>query len=303
MSCQLVLGYCCLNTELRQLGIFSSRTLRLNTLKTKGMHYAYQLALQNVRDTFAIFKWNAKHGIYNFRISSELFAFASHPEYHNTYDWEQFYDILLQLGKCAKQYHQYITFHPGQYNQLTSTRESVIEQTVVDVNVHAKILDLMQLDDSVIVIHGGARGSSKLDSLKRFRQNYKLLSPSAQRRLVLENDEIVYTVEDLLPVSRDLGIPIVFDTHHHNLNPGTLESHVAAQMCADTFTARGLVPLMHISESRPGVTSSDSVTVRRAHSNYVTEVPRWMYKLQVPKVYVDIEAKMKEQAVLQLLEK
>ena len=301
---ELVLGYCCLNTKLRQLGIFSSRTLRLATLKERGMEYLYSLAMQNIQDTFAILRWNAEHSIYNFRISSELLPFASHPDYYHTYDFDRFRPMLARLGETAKKYNQYITMHPGQYNQLTSVRSSVIQQTVYDIDTHAKILDAMGdgAEKSVIVIHGGARGTSKANSLALFRDNFKLLSESSRRRLVLENDEIVYTVEDLLQVSGDLGIPIVFDTHHHNLNPGTLDILTAAELCAETFTRRGLVPLMHVSKSRPGVKETDSVRARRAHSDFVDSLPDALFNLTVPKVYVDIEAKMKEQAVMKLLQ-
>jgi len=35
------MGYCCINTELRDLGIFTSRTCRLETAKDRGMEYIY----------------------------------------------------------------------------------------------------------------------------------------------------------------------------------------------------------------------------------------------------------------------
>ncbi|NBU33909.1 UV DNA damage repair endonuclease UvsE [bacterium] len=298
MKTKLVLGYCCINTELRKRGIFSSRTLRLRTLQEKGMEYLYSLIDRNIEDTFCLMEWNHAHQIYNFRISSELMPFASHPDYYDTFDMSRFADSLRRLGDFAKEHKQYVSFHPGQYNQLTSVRDSVIEKTVHDLDTHARILDLMGFPDAPIIIHGGARGRSKEESLERFKCNFKLLSESTRRKLVVENDEIVYTVKDLLP----LGLPVVFDTHHHNLNPGGMSPEDAAKLCADTFISRNKVPLMHISESRESVKPTDSITARRAHSDFVSSIPEYLWNLGVEKIYIDIEAKMKEQAVLKLMQ-
>ena len=52
----------------------------------------------------------------------------------------------------------------------------------------------------------------KPGTLERFKQNYTTkLSDTVKRRLVLENDELCYNVDDLLPVCTELEIPIIFD--------------------------------------------------------------------------------------------
>ena len=71
------LGYACINTELRKRDIYTSRTLRLSTLKTKGIEYVKELGLKNVDDLLKILKWNKENGIYFMRVSSEIFPFAS----------------------------------------------------------------------------------------------------------------------------------------------------------------------------------------------------------------------------------
>lgn len=37
-------------------------------------------------------------------------------------------------------------------------------------------------------------------------------------RLVLENDEMCYSVDDLLPICEELQVPIVLDYHHNWIN-------------------------------------------------------------------------------------
>ena len=52
------LGYACICTELRKNDVFASRTLRLATLKTKGIDYVKELALQNLSDLLTMLKWS-----------------------------------------------------------------------------------------------------------------------------------------------------------------------------------------------------------------------------------------------------
>ena len=305
----LNMGYCCINTDLRKLGIFTSRTCRLETIKQKGVQYIYDLAHQNINDLPAIFRWNYNNGIYLYRMSSEMFPFASHPEYYENYEWSQFIGKLKIIGGLAKHYNQTLTFHPGQYNQLTSHRESVGEQSIIDINIHAKILDMMDCGkDSIIVIHGGSKQDGKEIALARFEKNFYKLSQSAQDRLVLENCEMAYSIQDLLPISEKLNIPIVIDYHHHNINPGSISDdnllYDISLKVIKIWKSKNITPLFHLSESRKGTVKTDSITARRAHSDYVEKLPQPLLEiLKVSKINLDIEAKMKEQAVLHLFKK
>jgi UV DNA damage endonuclease len=306
---QLNMGYCCINTSLRELGIFTSRTCRLETVKQNGISYLYKLANENIDDLAAIFRWNWKNKIYLYRMSSEMFPFASHPDFCNLYDFDQFSEKLMRLGELAKVYNQTLTFHPGQYNQLSSVRDSVVENSITDINIHAKILDMMGCGkDSVIVLHGGSKQDGKEKSLERFWKNFGRLSESAQNRLVLENCEMVYSIEDLLQVSEKTGIPVVIDYHHHNINPDTIvnedQLYEITKRVLEVWKQRDITPLFHLSESRKGITTKDSITLRRAHSDYVEELPNVLLRtLQITKINLDIEAKMKERSVLHLYKK
>jgi UV damage endonuclease UvdE len=306
----LNLGYCCINTELRDCGIFCSRTCRLDTVNKKGLDFLYNLARKNISDLPSIFRWNFNNNIFLYRMSSEMFPFASYPDYYKIYDLEQFKDMLEEIGELARYYKQTVTFHPGQYNQLTSHRESVVEKTIIDIDLHAKILDMMGCGkDSVIVIHGGSKQDGQEEALKRLCNNFFKLSRSSQKRLVLENCEMAYSIEDLLPVSEKLKIPIVIDYHHHNINPGTIKSEEElikiTNRVLDIWKSRDITPLFHLSESRKGVKKTDNITIRRAHSDYVEGLPESLVYILKSGVQLnlDIEAKMKEQSVLHLKKK
>jgi UV DNA damage endonuclease len=303
----LRLGYCCINTSLRngKIPVFCSRTCRLETLKSKGVEYSYYLAKQNLDDLEKIFHWNYEHNIMLFRMSSDMFPFSSHPDYSSYYNFEQFAERLRALGDLAKRYGQRITFHPGQFNQLTSVHENVVVKSIIEIDIHARILDMMGIgDDGVIVIHGGSKQGGKDAALDRFRTNFRRLSESSQRRLVLENCEMAYTIDDLLPVSSELGVPVVVDYHHYNLHKTDACLVKLTQQVLTVWKIRGITPLFHISESRCGVLPTDSITARRAHSDYIENLPEPLLKLlENERIDVDVEAKMKELAVFQLVEK
>lgn len=310
-SCNL--GYACINTQLRKKDIFMSRTCRLATLRERGINYVYELALKNLRDLEPIIKWNFENNIFLFRLSSEIFPFATHSEYfqeyHSNFD-RLFGDELRRLGKLVKEYRQRVTMHPGQFTQLSSVRDCVVENSIREIDFHARILDTLDCGpDSVIVIHGGSKAGGKEAALDRLSRNFYRLSNSSQRRLVLENCEMCYSVEDLLPVCKLIGVPLILDFHHHNINPGNIgtckDSNCFSEeiilKILDTWNSKGIKPKFHLSESIPGITESDSITKRRAHSDYITLIPEIFYKfVEFSKAGIDLmfEAKMKEDSIL-----
>ena len=221
------------------------------------------------------------------------------------YDLEQFKSHLHAIGELAKRWGQRLTFHPGQYNQLTSLRETVVDNAVIDIDFHAKLLDYMGLDkQSVIIIHGGSKQEGQQAGMQRFEANVIKLSVSSRQRLVLENCEMAYAIEDLLPTCEKLAIPLVIDYHHHAINPGTQHLDDLTEQVLEIWHNRGITPLFHVSQSKTGVAPTDSVTARRAHSDYVECLPAaLLVLLQTHEIHVDIEAKMKEQAVFALFTK
>ena len=126
------LGYACLNTVLRNYStpIFCSRTRRLSTLAELGHEHLQSLGLQNIRDLLTLVKWNAENGIFFMRMSSEMFPFASHPIHG--YDLSFADKDLKAIGKASKELGVRLTTHPGQFTQLGSPRENVVENAFRD---------------------------------------------------------------------------------------------------------------------------------------------------------------------------
>ncbi len=308
MSCNkpIQLGLCCMNTTLRNQkpSIFSSRSVILNTIEKKGIDFLKQKIIQNLKDTLILMDWNEKNGIKVFRLSSELFPHKSNSK-APSYDFDFAIELLKMIGIKSKELNQRLTFHPGQYNCIGSPNPLVIEHTISDLKYHADVLDLMELDNnSVIVIHGGGTYKDKKTTKKRWCENYQNMPLNVKKRLVLENCEKNFSVEDCLEISDEINIPVVFDTHHYDcynkLHPNeTLrEPEYYIPKILESWKRRDIKPKFHISEQGSGKCGH--------HSDYIETIPD--YLLEVPEKYginidIMIEAKMKEQAIFRLYEK
>ena len=67
-------------------------------------------------------------------LSSEMFPFASHPEYG--YDLSYADEELKSVGALINKYGHRVTTHPGQFTQLGSPRKEVIKTSARDRGTH-----------------------------------------------------------------------------------------------------------------------------------------------------------------------
>jgi UV DNA damage endonuclease len=112
--------------------------------------------------------------------------------------------------------------------------------------------------DAVMILHMGGTFGDKAATLDRFRTNYQALSPSIKKRLVLENDDVSWSVHDLLPVCEELNIPLCLDFHHHNiifdpsqLREGTHDVRSLFPRIKATWDRKHITQKMHYSEPCP----------------------------------------------------
>lgn len=78
-----------------------------------GHKFVQDLGLANARDIVKMLRWNDKYGIKMFRLSSEMFPFASHPVHG--YKLAPFAsEVLAEAGRVAAELGHRLTTHPGQ---------------------------------------------------------------------------------------------------------------------------------------------------------------------------------------------
>ena len=293
------LGYACINMTLGEQSpkITTNRSMVKKTFAQKGISYASELALQNVRDLFEIIKWNVKNNIKVFRVSSDIFPWGSEYNLEDLPDYIKISNILKGCGTYANENGLRITSHPGPFNVLVSPNENVVQNTIKDLELHGKLFDMMGLSltpYNKINIHCNGVYGDKISALDRFITNFKRLSPSVRKRLTIENDDkaSMYSVDDLVYVHNKIGIPIVFDYHHHQFCTGGLTEEEALIKAVSTWPI-GVKPIVHYSESK-ALHENDSKQKPQAHSDYINSLPN-TYGLDVD---VMVEAKAKELAIL-----
>ena len=307
MGVEMNIGYACINMQLsypQKYGgqpkgvepITTGRSMIKRTFETKGLDYASELTLKNVKDLNSIISWNVLNGYDFYRMSSGL------APWKTEYDWEDLKDIdsirkwFHSAGTMAKTHGIRLTSHPGPYNVLVSPKEEVVENCIKDLTIHGDEFDMMGLSRTPynkINIHLGGAYGDKEASMKRFVKNFPRLPESVRSRLTLENDDkaSMYSVRDLYDgVYKVIGIPIVFDYHHHQFCTGGMSEQEALEMALSTWG--DIKPVTHYSESRRDEQEDETIRVQ-AHSDYVYD------KIEMYGNDFDImvEAKAKELAV------
>ena len=282
------LGYACINLSLPDKT--TNRTMRLATFKKQGLPYASKLALANVQDLVSIIEWNEQNNIRLFRMSSNIFPWQSAYELEELPDYLEIRATLEKAGALAAKYGHRITTHPGPYNVLSSPNKNVVDRTLRDLRDHAIIMDIMGLSNTPynkINIHVGGVYGDKTKALETWCRNFELLPANVKSRLTIENDDklAAFTTQDLLHVHKNVGIPIVFDYHHHSLNTGGLSEQEALEIACSTWG--DITPACHVSEPR-------DTQNPRSHHDYVLK------KINTYNKNVDIvlECKKKDVALL-----
>ena len=306
-------GYACINMQLSYPTVWggkpkgtqpitTGRSMIRRTFDSRGVEYASEKCLDNVRDLDSIMDWNIMYGYNFFRVTSNLAPWKSE------YDWDEMPHIedikryLQSVGTKARIHDVRITSHPGPFNVLTSPHSHVVTNCVKDLTEHGDVFDMMELSRTPynkINIHLGGVYGDKESAMDRFCKNFELLPDSVKTRLTIENDDkaSMYSVRDLYDgIYKRIGIPIVFDYHHHRFNTGDMTEREALEMAMSTWPD-DIVPVVHYSESRSKERLDESIRPQ-AHSDYVYDYIDTYGR----NVDVMIEAKHKELAVKKYLE-
>ena len=324
-------GYACINMELSINGIRTSRTMIDRKFKQGGLQLASDISLANAKDLLPILQWNEQHDIRLFRLGSELFPRWNHYELADLPGINEIAKHLRAAGDFAKKHGHRITTHPGPFHILGSPDAVVVDNSIVSLERHSELFDLMGFAPSFenkINIHVGATYNDKPGTIARWLQNYDRLSDSLKARLVIENDDkaSMYSVRDLYEMLHtQIEIPITFDYWHHTFNTGDLSEQEAFFMARETWQRHGVTQCTHYSESRRreqqlliermfehhGI-SMENITQwptfhkqykeftkikEQAHADFITQLPS---TYGVADLDVMVEAKAKEQSLIQL---
>ena len=287
-----------LTPELGLVCITASQAVRFRTLTRKRfltftpseqeevLRELYSSNLKRLGDAIA---FCATHQIRLYRVIDRLFPFADEPV--GAAILLEFGEVLKELGDRATELGIRLVQHPSQYVVLSSDNPEVITNSIGILQTHAWVFDLLGLPQSpwaAINIHGG-----KGDRAERLINVIQTLPENVRSRLTFENDEYAYGATEILAVCQAAGVPMVFDAHHHLIHdrlPSYDDPSVAAMLTAAQATwPNPDWQLVHISNGREFLHDPK-------HSDLIEVMPIAYW--QAP--WIEVEAKLKEQAVQQL---
>lgn len=286
-------GLCCifLNEPIR----FRRTTARYlgRMPRPRQLEHLATLCRHNAQSLLQALEYCSRTGIGAFRVNSQILPLKTHPQAgYRVEDLPGHRDIVAAFRACgrfARAHALRTSLHPDQFILLSSADDGVVERSAADLDYQAEVAEWIGAD--VINIHGGGAYGDKPLALRRLAANVRRLPDRVRRRLSLENDDRVYTPADLLPVCRDLRLPLVYDVHHHRCLPDGVGID---ETTAAVLTTWDREPLFHVSSPR------DDGRSLREHHDYIrpSDVPPSWLELDIT---MDVEAKAKELAVVRLM--
>ncbi len=291
-------GLCCLFRR-EPVRFRRAAAARLSVRSRKDqLHFLDELVLENAENLCLALETCIRLEITAFRINSELMPLATHPEVgYGLEDLEHAEKISRTFGKTAAyaaDHHLRLSFHPDQFVVLNSPDRCVVENSRKEL-VHQTFLARL-CGAGEINLHGGGGYGNKKEALKRLKTEIVSLPAETGKRLTLENDDRIYTPEDLLPLCRELSVPFVYDVHHHRLNPDRLRIPEATGEAVKTWEGFAATPHFHLSSPQ---IPWDKPGDHRSHADEIdpADFPDcWRWR----NLTVDVEAKAKETALKNL---
>jgi len=289
------LGYACISVKNKNNPNKKTTVAQINKLepaaRLKKLRQVMQTNFFNLMDLLA---YNVEHQIFLYRLPSEFVPLATHPV---TADWnwaEEFAWDFRKAGEYIRKHKIRVTAHSGHFSILNTDKPSVLQSTIDDFRYHARVFDLLGLDDnSVLVTHVGGVYEDRSAALDRFAANFKQLPTEVKRRLVVENDDVSFTMVEVLELCERIGVPMVLDIHHHKcLSNGEDWVEYLPRIIA---TWGNRTPKIHVSSPK----SEDDF---RAHADNIDpeEFLSYMTALSDYDLDVMLECKNKDDALLTL---
>lgn len=240
------IGYPCINFT---IGCRGNRTFRL---KSYSDEHLIETAESNLECLFQMLKYNVKHKILLFRISSDLIPFASHPVC--SFNWQDhFKSTFHEIGLFIKKHGIRISMHPHQFTLINAEKETIFRRSQAELFYHVQIINLLGLDDTAkIQIHVGGLYKNRQTSLRRFIRRYHQIDTCLKKYLVIENDDYNFSLEDCMHIHQETGIPVLLDVFHHAINNHKETIHDALGAVEKTWRNNDGPMLLDYTSQQPG---------------------------------------------------
>lgn len=209
------LGYACITNCINDSS--SSPYTYSEYLKDGDIDKLDRVIISNLKSLNNIIDYNIKNNIHFYRISSKIIPLATKDDvkFDYTNKYKSYYDTI---GKKISDSKMRVDFHPDQFCVLNSVKSVVVSNSVKILEYHYNLLNMLNVNDKILILHVGSSTFGKENSISRFINNFNKLPIYLRKCIAIENDDKVFNVNDVLKISKVTSIPIVLDYHHHLCN-------------------------------------------------------------------------------------
>lgn len=289
------LGYVSIS---KTLDITSSKTITYTEFKKNNdFNKLNNIIIENLTNLEKIIDYNIKNNIHFYRLTSKLIPLATIKEISFNYT-EKYKKHYTQISNKIKKHNLRIDLHPDQFCILNSTKKEIIENTFNILKYHYNILNCLDIENKIIILHIGSSVFGKENSIKRFINNFNKLPLYIQKCIAIENDDKIYNILDCLTLCEKLNIPMVLDYHHHICNNDNINIDNYLERIFKTW--KNTTPKIHFSSPK-NKTKKDF----RSHHDYieVSDFISFLEKIKPLNIDLDImlECKAKDEALFKLV--
>ncbi|MBY0124293.1 UV DNA damage repair endonuclease UvsE [Bacillus sp. S/N-304-OC-R1] len=296
------LGFVAMSMELKNASPSKTMTFaQFQKIKDReaAIRKLERIALGNLENTLRLLKHCAAADIHFYRLTSRLIPLANHEE---LLDWDYMKPLqsqLKEIGDYANEHEIRIDFHPDHFVLINSPMKDLLKNSIKTLKLHYLLLQGMGIDPiHRCVMHVGGSYKETEKSLERFIDNWMVVPKGIQKMIMLENDDTSFTLDDTLYLCEKLGIPLVFDFHHHLAHHREPDWESSWNRIIGTWKTSPLPIKMHIS-------SPKSEKEFRHHADYIDPDMFFEFlhviKGSVPQIDCMIEAKKKDEALFALM--
>ncbi|MVO99761.1 UV DNA damage repair endonuclease UvsE [Paenibacillus lutrae] len=305
-------GYVAMSTEVKNAS--PSKTMTATVFgqirdREAAVRKLERIGAENLHNTLRLLRHNRAYDIKLYRLSSKLIPLLGHDMLEGWDPIPALRDDFKEVGDYVKLHGMRTSFHPDHFTVLSTPRKDVLLKSYADLQRHCAMLEAMGLgEDAKCNIHVGGTYGDKPKARKRFQAHFANLDETVQRRLTLENDDKTFTARETLEICEQVGVPMVLDIHHHQVNREEEDNirdlwpHIyqtwKGQRAVSLPGEPVLPPKIHVSSPK---TEKDI----RSHADYVEAGPLLDFFRTIadftPELDVMIEAKMKDGALFRLM--
>jgi UV DNA damage repair endonuclease len=261
----------------------------LNKLKDEILH--------NLNLTVKIVDFCRDSGIDHYRLNTSIFGLISDPSFGISFgdlpNNNELMSAIREIGRTSITKGVSLSIQPDKFCKLIDDDEDVVEKSIKEIDFYSWFLDSLGMPENLsapVSLHLNSQPSKNdhdayCDFVDRFYENFKRLSASSQKRLVLKNADNgswsafnlfkylhVYCYEE-----HDFGFPLAYNNLFDVLNPSKIDKSIVEQQInigAFHETWSGVVPVFTWTES-------ESAEKPRAYAKELSQpIPDFGYQVK-----------------------